>query len=167
MPKKTYTQINRVTLAAASASVIFSSIPQNFRDLILVSNQEVSGSFGLGIRFNGDSGSSYPQVMIRNSANSVSSGSETGVQFYGSWGSQTANTRYLSIFQIMDYSATDKHKSTLLRNGYTDANNGAQCVEAFAGRWANTSAVSSINVFATSSSGFSTGSTFTLYGIEA
>lgn len=164
MALQSMTALASITLQEASATVSFSNIPQNCRDLILIINQQVPGNFGLGIRFNEDSGSNYPQIMMRNNNTSPSSAAETGVQFYGSWASQLTNTRYLSTFQVMDYSATNKHKTTILRNAYTDANNSAQVTETISGRWTSLSAVNTIVIFATNATGFSANSTFDLYG---
>jgi hypothetical protein len=61
----------------------------------------------------------------------------------------------------MDFSATDKHKTFLSRNGQA-----AGLVIATAGRWANTSAVTSMSVNINSGT-FSTGHTFNLYGVIA
>jgi hypothetical protein len=65
-----------------------------------------------------------------------------------------------SILQIMDYSATDKHKSALTRTTHTSQS----VVEALASRWANTAAITSLAV---SGGTFNVGSTFALYGIVA
>ena len=62
----------------------------------------------------------------------------------------------------MDYSATDKHKTMLSRGGSSSFGVGMN-----AGRWANTSAVTSVLVIGQSGLDFAAGSTFYLYGIEA
>jgi hypothetical protein len=70
------------------------------------------------------------------------------------------NTTFTSQYiQVMDYSATDKHKTVLARNAST-----VNSVNAHAARWANTGAITSIVVL-TESSTFASGSTFSLYGI--
>jgi hypothetical protein len=158
MPKKTYTQINSVTLAASSSSVTFSSIPQNFRDLILVYLGTTGAVSGVEARVNGDSASNYSLVRMYSGG--------------GGTGSTTATTNYypvmysglpvtgMSILQIMDYSTTDKHKTALTRGSEYNYS----MTEALASRWANTAAITSLSI---SSSGFNSGSTFILYGIEA
>jgi hypothetical protein len=65
-----------------------------------------------------------------------------------------------SITQIMDYSATDKHKTTLVRS-----NNAADATEAMTGRYASTTAVTSIEIGLDGSLSFASGSTFSLYGV--
>jgi hypothetical protein len=156
MPKKTYTQINSVTLAASSSSVVFSSIPQNFRDLVLVGNGQKSANGAIRIELNGDSGNlSMIQVY------GYSGGSGTVVNSTG----RMADTSNFGIYnfktEIMDYSASDKHKNYLSRSG--DA---GWEVDMFTGRWANTSPVTSLRVFPNDGT-FNSGHTFTIYGIEA
>jgi len=79
----------------------------------------------------------------------------------------TSSSRFISnnmtgtdgatVIQIMDYTATDKHKSVLVR-----ANSGS-ATAAHAGRWANTSAINEINF----NSSLPAGATIHIYGIEA
>jgi hypothetical protein len=61
----------------------------------------------------------------------------------------------------MDYSATDKHKTVLVRS-----NAASTGVEAIAQRWASTAAITSILVFPSTGS-WAAGGTFSLYGIVA
>jgi hypothetical protein len=61
----------------------------------------------------------------------------------------------------MDYSSTAKFTSIISR-----AKQSANGSEAFANRWANTAAVTSVEIF-TSTGNWASGSSFALYGIEA
>ena len=162
MPKKTYTQINSITLAVASSSVTFGSIPQNFRDLVLVHAGTSSNASlnSLLLRFNGDSASNYSHVNMEGNGSSASSGSFTssGVFTGFTLSSPVSN----NITQIIDYSATDKHKTVLSRKNTSSANANAQ-----ASRWANTAAITSIVCTIDSGATFSTGSTFNLFGIAS
>jgi hypothetical protein len=69
--------------------------------------------------------------------------------------------RYMGILQVMDYSATDKHKTSLVRSGES-----VDGTEAWVSRWPSTSAINSILLY-TGSNSFTAGSTFALYGIVA
>lgn len=158
MPKKTYTQINSVTLAAATSSVSFSSIPQNFRDLVLISTFTNSTNADVLIRLNADATSSnYPFLFMR--------GPSTGGPDSGNGESAIGYSFSGPIIQIhtqiMDYSATDKHKTILSRDG-----NPANQTVARAMRWINTSSINNLQVNVNAGS-FNSGATFTLYGIEA
>ena len=167
MPKKTYTQINSVTLAAASSSVTFSSIPNTFRDLVLVLNGQLASNNSVGLRLNSDSGTNYTIVMMRNN---TTTGTESGVEtaatsVYANWSQGRSGDRMLTTYQVMDYSATDKHKTVLSRNNYTDITPTGR-VEALASRWTNTAAVTSLTVI-TGTNALAAGFTAALYGIEA
>jgi hypothetical protein len=65
----------------------------------------------------------------------------------------------IQVIQFMDYAQTDKHKTVLMRT-----NRAGGGVSMIAGRWASTSAITSI-VLAPDGGTFNTGSTFYLYGI--
>jgi hypothetical protein len=168
MPKKTYTHINSVTLAAATSSVTFSSIPQNFRDLIIVGNYVASGSGGSSIRFNSDSGTNYNLVAMWSGnfgPGTVADSNSGGIAWTRNYLDETSN-RASGFADIMDYSATDKHKTVLLKNATffgSGANDGG--IVAASARWASTSAITTVSI--TQSVGYVAGSTFTLYGIEA
>jgi hypothetical protein len=163
MPTPTYTPLATVTLGSSASSVTFSSIPATYRDLILVAaNTTLSTSgeaFGL-LRFNGDSSTIYSRVqMVGNlgSAQSTAASSENAI--YSIMVGSTTYNSALTI-QIMDYSATDKHKTVLLRSSSPNIVMGA------AGRWGSTSAITSI-VISPSGTSWATGSTFSLYGVIA
>lgn len=158
MGTPTYTPLANITLGSSASSVTFSSIPATYRDLIVVGDYTGSTVALVLMEFNG-SASGYTAVeMSGSSGGGVSSSTATNINFGAIYGSNKMTV----ISQIMDYSATDKHK-TVLRRG----NNAQQSeLNAAAGRWASTSAITSISI-ATTGGTFSSGSTFALYGIEA
>jgi hypothetical protein len=167
MPTPTYTPLANITLGSTATSVTFSSINQSYRDLILVFEGSANTSDRVvAIRFNSDSGSNYSRVQMSGTGSSAASGTLSGTAtdfYYQATASQQTN----AVVQIMDYTATDKHKSMVSR-----ANTPAAYVFANAHRWASTAAITSLQVFpATTSYGangsFNIGSTFALYGIVA
>jgi hypothetical protein len=164
MPTPTYTPLATVTLGSATTSVTFSSIPATYRDLILVFDGLATADQGFIFRFNGDSGSNYPNVFMRGYESTIQSLSDTGSSIPLNHSATDSGTRCLSIVQIMDYSATDKHKSVLIRGNY-DQPTAGKFVEATAARWANTAAVTSIVV--SSASNLGVGSRIDLYGIAS
>jgi len=157
MPTPTYTPLATVTLTSSASSVTFSNIPATYRDLILVSTITSSINTDILIRFNSDlNESNYPVVFMRGTGSAADSGTNNariGFAFTGT--SIQVNT------QIMDYSATDKHKTILSRDG----NAGNQTV-ARAMRWANASAINNVQV-AAGTGNFATGTTLSLYGVIA
>jgi hypothetical protein len=82
------------------------------------------------------------------------------ISYYGS-GSTTAGN-HVGIVQIMDYSATDKHKTSLARSNRADSG-----VDASAIRWANTAAINSITLLQTNGRTLEAGATIALYGIAS
>lgn len=170
MPTATYTPIASTTLTGTSTSVVFSSIPATYRDLILVceyfTTDNNSGTRNTGLRINSDTGGNYNRVYAYGDGSSAASASESSVDNFKTniiFNFNTGN-RLVTIFNIMDYVATDKHKSVLYRSQLMGTGQGA--TEMSAGRWANTSAVTSLTFFSTTNS-LAIGSTFSLYGVIA
>ena len=168
MPTPTYTALATVTLGSSASSVTFSSIPATYRDLILVSSVACTSTGDtMRLRFNGDTGNNYNWVFMNGTGSTVTSSQQSNqnqLDFSAFVGIPTVVGRYNNILQIQDSSATDKHKTILSRtNQDGDTFPGTT---ALAGRWANTSAITSINVF-TSTFNFIAGSRFDLYGVIA
>ena len=157
MPTPTYDLIASTTLADATSSVVFGSLPQTYRDLILVSRNSMTAAVSCFIRFNNDTGSNYTGVRIFNSGGGSTAASDNFAPAEIGFNT-TTNT---GISNIMDYSATDKHKTYLTRWGNAD---GTAYVQSYATRWANTAAITTINITPTSNS-IAAGSTFSLYGV--
>jgi hypothetical protein len=157
MPTPTYTPLATVTLGTAAASVTFSSIPATYRDLIFVFNGTTTIDDGVGLRFNGDTGSNYSNVRMFGNSSGAGSDTSTTTRIPTTAGNSSLRTAFIS--QVMDYSATDKHKTVLTRNNITDNN-----VAAIAGRWANTAAITSVTVLSPGST-ITSGSTISLYAI--
>jgi hypothetical protein len=164
----TYLPIASITLGSAAASVTFSGITQQYRDLVLVISANSTTTNALAdilYRFNGDSGANYNKVGMYgagSASGSFSGLNETSAQFAGIIGNAGGTTKYSpATLNIMDYSASDKHKTTLSRYGDT-----TDAAVAMAQRWASNSAVTSILLLPSAGS-FNTGSTFTLYGVIA
>ena len=161
MATPTYTLLDSVTLGSSAASVTFSSISQDYRDLVLVIEAKSTyGSCLFDLRFNGDSGDNYYYVQAFGTGSTTESYSGNIDRIICSSASGTTTSAGFNVTSIMDYSATDKHKTTLSRG-----NNAASRTEMMAGRWANTSAITSMNISAVNE--YAAGSTFYLYGIEA
>jgi hypothetical protein len=152
----TYTPIASQTLGSAAASITFSSIPQGYTDLILiVSAGETVTNYSYSIVLNSDTSSNYSYTQMYGNGSSASSNrgsNETKVSLYGI----NSGT---SIVQFQNYSNTTTYKSALSRGG----NNANVVVRAHL--WRSTSAINSMLITADGTS-FTTGSTFSLYGIQ-
>lgn len=164
MATPTYDLLDSVTLSSSASSVTFSSISQGYRDLVIVASAALTAGTGnLTMRLNSDSGSNYSGVSMEGTGSAAQSGSgSTWNQFYVNINNGSLwSTKGIDVIQIMDYSTTNKHKSILARgNGLGTGNS----VGANAGRWANTSAVTTVQLLAGGAT-LAAGSTFYLYGI--
>ena len=154
MATTTYTPIASITLGSSASSVTFSSIPQDYRDLVLVFGGQGSAFASYEIRLNEDA-SNGSQIYMRGDGGGPFSTSESKISW--NFGAQQST----AILHIFDYSATDKHKTTLQRSG-----NPSDFVFAFAGRYASTSAITSLEV-GDASATLAAGSTLALYGIAS
>ena len=164
MPTPTYTPLATVTLGSSAASVTFSSIPATYRDLILVMNMTgaTTTDSNVNLTINSDTTqANYSAVYMNGTGSSAVSGTMTQPRDLTFWNYLTGTTRMTIVTQFMDYSATDKHKTYLTRGDNAGTGTGA-----FAHRWANTNAITSLAVTAASVS-FAAGSTFNLYGVIA
>jgi len=153
--------IGKITLTAAQATVSFTNLPQNYRDLKLVitATNSVGASNGIWMRFNDDAGGNYSYTYMRGSGSAAYGTSVTGTTYSSiGWLSNTNPTPVQA--SIMDYTATDKHKMVISRSDEV-----AGYLFAWVNRWASTSAINSLTLFNESSGNFAIGSTFTLYGV--
>lgn len=157
MPTPTYELIASSVLSSSTLSVTFSSIPQTYRDLVLVIDGTANSSEFVGIYCNGViTTNNDPMVSMAGNGSSASSSTSTAYTFYAS------TSRFNVIIQIMDYSATDRHKVIITRG-----NAASDRVTATASRVIQTAAISTIKINDSYWSGlnFLSGTTFYLYGI--
>ena len=150
-----------LTLSSAQATITFGSIPATYRDLrLVISNKMVNNGASCDLRVNNDSGSNYANIYVYalGSGGGTSGVATTSYGYVDVLGSDTTSPSVFTV-DIMDYAATDKHKSILSRGA-----NPTNGVQMSAIRWASTSAITSITL-STGSGNYAAGSTFALYGI--
>jgi hypothetical protein len=166
MPTNTYVALQTQTLGTAAASVTFSSIPQGYTDLVLISQLKNTGGAGnLKIRFNGDTASNYSYTNIYGNGSSASSGrnsNQTEIIF-----GQADSVQFLfNTLNIFNYTNTTTFKTTLSRSNDAGGGNLYPSTGAIVGLWRKTpEAITSFSIF--SDSNIASGSTFTIYGIAA
>lgn len=159
----TYEPIATQTLGSAAATVIFSSIPGTYTDLVLIAQFIVTaGNANIGLYFNGSQATNYSFTGLGGSGGAAVSARSTNAtniqtEYYG-YGDQTQATR---IINIMNYANTTTYKTVIGRGNNT--NNGTSAI---VGLWRSTSAITSATIQAGPTT-FTSGSTFTLYGIKA
>lgn len=160
MPK-TYEPIATVT-ASNSSSITFSSIPQNYTDLIIVSTLNRTninaGSIGMRIRFNSDTGSNYSYTRLYSAPAADRGSNQT---YLSPWNANDPQYGMVNLINIMNYSNATTYKTAVGRASAGDANG---YVYANVGLWRSTSAITSIEI--TAAENFSSGSAI-LYGIKA
>lgn len=167
MPTNTYTALATITLGSTDSEVVFASIPAGYRDLVFsISILGTSNDQSCVMQLNSDTGANYSNVRMSGWGASYGSNTSGSTYIFVSgynYGVATSGAYTIAQGSIMDYSATDKHKSTLIRSR-SSRDNGDTDTTAGAGRWANTAAVTSLKFYLTGGS-FAAGSTFSLYGI--
>ena len=157
----TYEPIATNTLGSATSTVTFSSISGSYTDLVLIIDGTVGSNSGIQLKFNSDSGSNYSFTRMTGDGTSTSSDRSSSATF-AELGYYLSSARNMNILQIMNYSNSTTYKTLLNRANAQTANIGTQ---AYVEMWRSTSAITSISISA--SGQFSSGSTFTLYGIAS
>jgi hypothetical protein len=166
-----FESIGTIIISSDTASVTFSSIPQTYKHLqvrILGRGTRVSPSDYCNFQFNGDTASNYQEHQLYGTGSTPVSGSDN-IQTYintmnigGS--SLAANTFGVGIMDILDYTNTNKYKTTRMLTGWD--NNTANGVISFeSGHWRSTNAITSIRFFPLGAN-FVQYSHFALYGIK-
>jgi len=162
----TYTPIATQTLSSAASSVTFSSISGSYTDLVLVTTAKnaTGAQYRLQLSFNGDRGTSiYSVTKLTGNGTTATSSRATnatyGAILIGTIGSTNFDN---AITHIMNYANTTTYKTVLSRGNETAAE-----VNAEAGLWRSTAAITSLTLDLETSINFSIGSTFSLYGIAS
>jgi hypothetical protein len=163
MPTNTYVALARTTGDGSTATITFSSIPSTYTDLIIVANVTNSnGSDSLSLRFNGDTGSNYSYTVLGNNGSTPESYRSSN-NTYMQVGMELDTAPCPNIIHVMNYANTTTNKTVISRSGQGDTRTRANV-----GLWRSTSAITSITLRNPSGAGaYSTGSTFSLYGIQA
>ena len=162
----TYEPIASTTLGSDSATVTFSGIPADWTDLILIcetgSNNAGTGTHNVNLQLNSDSGTNYSHTALRGDGSSAVSfrTSDSSTPIIGDTTQADASpNKSVVVAQFMSYASTDVYKTILFSSAATRVLRGATL-------WRSTSAISSISITLSGTSHRS-GSTFSLYGIQA
>lgn len=158
----TYTPIATQTLGSAASEVVFSSIPQNYTDLIIIGNTKNTANNGdeVGIRFNSDTASNYSRTRLYGNGSSSASGLSSNTN-KGALAINSTSEFTPFIAQIQNYTNEGIYKTVLSRGtspGYASY---------YISAWRNTSPITSITILPDSGTTFVSGSSFTVYGIAS
>jgi hypothetical protein len=160
MPK-TYEPISTQTLGSATATVTFSSIPSTYTDLVIIFNGAATGGLSaVSLRFNGDTTTNYSVTRINGDGSSANSGRDTSTDYINAGLADTGNST--SIFHILNYANATTFK-TVLGRGVALSYGVRQTV----GLWRKTPETITSVLLAVVGTTFTSGSTFTLYGIKS
>ena len=147
-----------ITLSSSAASVTFGSIPSGYRDLVLtITGATTSSDTVIKMNFNNDTADVYAYVQMYGETSGAGSDSNTLENIFAIMGG--TGSIGTVVFNIMDYSATDKHKTVLAREN----NLGISWTGARTTRWPSTAAINEIDLTPRSGS-FATGCVVSLYG---
>jgi hypothetical protein len=163
MPTPTYVPLAQVTTSGSPTSIIFSSIPATYRDLVLVFNGGgVAGNPNIFGSLNSDTtGANYATRQISGSGTASDGATFPDGRILNYWGYASNDLNTILVWQIMDASQTNKNKTWIARS-----NNAGTGTALVLGRWANNARVTSVRLDVGGPS-FVVGSTITLYGIGA
>ena len=165
MATNTYVALATQTLANSTTTQIdFAAFSTSYTDLICVSNFGMM-SAGDDIRVQVGNGSidtytNYSDTILRGNGTAASSYQLTSVSYFSAYtlNGTTTNNQTI-IHQINNYSNTTTYKTCLIRSGSAGSE-----LSAVVGLWRSTSAINYLRIYTTGGY-FSSGSTFTLYGI--
>ena len=163
----TYTPLQSIQLTEAKTSVVFSGIPQNYQDLVLVCNAISPDTVGPSVLayLNGDTGSNYSNTTLGGNGTTASSRRRTSTNYLRLMDdggvSTTVGSPQVTISHFMNYSNTTTYK-TVISRGSTPTTFVEVCVSL----WRNVSAINTIEVLVAGGLGYAAGTTFDLYGIS-
>lgn len=167
--------ISETVLTGNAASIVFASLPQGYRNLVLMCQVRTSVAAETDVillRFNGDTGSNYDAQAF-----SVNDGTLLGVAgraatSIGLGRCEGANSRASNFSptqaKIFGYSLTDREKwLQALSASFGDVSADADLREEYrTGRWRSTAAITSITLLPNTGPNFVSGSEFQLYGVR-
>ena len=174
MATSTYTPLATTTLASAASSYTFSSIPATYTDLVIVANYAGFSATGATtlIQLNGDATTTrYSSTNVEGDGTSATSGRYNNATAQAGMLLGGGNLGYgtgqaIEVFHIMNYSNATTYKTVLFRNSETYS---SASIRQSVGLWRSTAAITSMTITTDNLSVcyFTSGSTFSIYGIKA
>jgi hypothetical protein len=172
MPSSTHFLIQRITIGSATSAVSFSTIPQTYTDLKLIISARGSNSgaySNTSIQFNGGGGT-YADKLIYAVGTGNAVTQNTVFPTAAFIGDIPASGAYANTFSnqeiyITNYKDTNNYKGYYTVSAHED-NIAAAFLEADAGVWQSTAAITSMLITCGNSGQFVTNSVFDLYGIS-
>jgi hypothetical protein len=165
MPTPTYIPLANVTLGTATSQVQFDSFPQTYRDLICVVVARGTTTLQGLIRVNGTINPAWTYQRLSGDGTNATAFTNASIAaeafgYLSSVAKATTTDALQMNIQILDYSATDKHKQVISRA--SQATNGVEVL--ISHQNSTNAAVGSIQI-STSTGNWAVGATFALYGV--
>jgi hypothetical protein len=152
---------------SGTGTVTFSSIPATYSSLqIRFSLITSSSGWSSYLRFNGDTGNNYVYHYIAGTGTAAAAAGVTAnpyIDFSSLYSGSNTTNPSVGIIDIHEYASTTKNK--VIRDFAGIDKNGSGDVSLISGLWLNTDAITSISLIVPVAT-FSTGTTFSLYGIK-
>ena len=169
-----FESIATITVGTATPYVTFSDIPQTYKHLQfrIMARTTRSGALAtLSFKFNADAGANYSVHNLTGEGTAASSSGYASVAADytmacrpGAAGS-AANLFGVSIFDVLDYTNTNKYTTTRTLTG-VDQNGTGGYLYFSSGNWRNSAAITEVSFFDSSFNNVAVGSHFALYGIK-
>ena len=165
-----FESIATTTVGATSVTTIsFGDIPQTYKHLhlrVMAKGNLATAAYSCGMRFNSDSGTNYSYHRLSgNGAAASSAGSHPQANvFFEATGTTLSNIFAVSTIDILDYTNTNKYKTTRILGGYDS--NGGGALGLYSSVWSNTAAITNISFSTIGYGDWLQYSSFALYGIK-
>jgi hypothetical protein len=166
-----YESIATVTLASASATITFSSIPNTYKHLQIRGIGRTSNAVtdeNIVLQFNSDTTSNYSTHWLNGNGSTASGNVDTPftkIPFARTSGASSgANIFGVTVCDILDYADTNKYKTVRALSGHDE--NGSGVIQLRSGFWRSTSAITTITIQNDSVANMAQYSSFALYGIK-
>ena len=159
--------IETIELTSSQSSITFSSIPQDYDDLVIKVNSRctVSADHRLGeIELNGSSANFSTINLLGNGSATASQNQYANLVFRAPGTNNTANTFGNAGIYISNYTASSA--KSISSNSVYENNATSVVLDIIATLWNNTAAVTSITL-TLDADNFTADSNFSLYGITA
>ena len=157
--------------SGGTSSVTFSSLPTTYKHLqiraVIRDQTAATGTSGIWIRMNGDTGNNYAWHRLRGYGSGINSESSSSTNQIlagvGCRNNETANIFGTAIIDILDFNSTGKNKTIRSLSGNPATANTPE-IELNSGVWFSTAAITSLVVYG--DGGFVQNCRISLYGIR-
>lgn len=166
-----YTLISTQTLNSNVTTVTFSSIPQTYTDLVLVTSARSTLAASVGsstyMSLNGSSANFAHRRFYGNGSAAYANVDGVSSAYSNDINGQGTNTYNFSNSKLTFYNYTSaNYKPYTIDTAVENSNSTAAYTMLTSGIWSNTAAITSISFASEGSSSFQIGSTFSLYGVS-